>query len=108
MAGFEVSTEVSVCERLGFTVRVHDEAFAMAARAVVGASDEATARTAGGWLVSAVRQGLVVALANPEVREIAITPDSLTIARAQRDRRPPDDPPDDLRGWNAAIILTPP
>lgn len=96
----------AVCERLGFPVRVHEEAVARAARAVTLGLEGATARTAGGWLVSALRRALCDALSENEVRELVVTPDSLPIARESPRRRPPDDLPD-ADGWDATIILTP-
>lgn len=96
----------AVCERLGYTVRVHDEALSRAARAVTLGLEGATPRTAGGWLVSALRRALIEALSENEVRELVVTPDSLPIAPALTRRRPPDDPPG-ADGWDATIILTP-
>lgn len=101
-----VTSLVAVCERLGHTVRIHDELFTCAARAVMLDQGGATARTAGGWLVSALRDALTAALAEPEAGEIVLTPDSLTIPRAPTRRTPPDDPPDDVDGWDATLILT--
>ncbi|AHG89841.1 ATPase AAA-2 domain protein [Gemmatirosa kalamazoonensis] len=88
-----------VCERLGYTVRIHAEAYARAARAVVLGQDDATARTAGGWLVAALREVLIAALAAPDHRELVVAPDSLPIPASAARHRPPDDPPDSPGGW---------
>jgi hypothetical protein len=98
---------IDVCQRLGFAVRIADETFTRAARAVTAGGDGSTARTAGGWLVSALRDEMIRALSEPEVRELVITPDSLVIARAAVRRRGPDDPPEASGGWDATIVLTP-
>ena len=86
----------TVCARLGYEVRVHDEAIRRAARVVQLGHDRSTLRTAGGWLVSALRQGLIEALAQPDAREIVVTPDSLPIppnaTPPQPRRLPPDYP----------------
>lgn len=92
-----------MCQRLGFAVRIADETFSRAARAVTAGDGGSTARTAGGWLVSALRDEMSRALAEPEVRELVITPDSLSIAR----RKGPEDPPEASGGWDATIVLTP-
>jgi ATP-dependent protease Clp ATPase subunit len=98
---------IDVCARLGYAVRIHDEAFARAARAVIANDDKSTARTAGGWLVAALRSALIEALRDPAVKELEITPDSLSIARPDTRRRRGDDPPGEAGDWNATIILTP-
>ena len=86
-----------VCTRLGYAVHVSDEAVRHAARITTLAGDAMTARTAGGWLVSALRRALADALADPDRRELVITPDALPIPpHATRAR--PDDPQDDF-GW---------
>ena len=71
---------IEVCTRLGYEVHVHDEAIRRAARVVELGHDRSTLRTAGGWLVSALRHGLLAALDQPDAREIIIAPDSLPIA----------------------------
>jgi hypothetical protein len=96
-----------VCQRLGVAVRIADETFARAARAVTTSRDGSTARTAGGWVVTAVRDALIGALGNSETRELVVTPDSLAIARSSRRRIGPDDPPGAAGGWDATIVLTP-
>lgn len=83
---------VEVCERLGFGVRIHDETYRRAARALVLGADDATARTAGAWLVTALRHELITALTAGEVRDLVITPDSLEIARAAVPRADGDEP----------------
>ena len=69
--------------------------------------DGATARTAGGWLVSALREALIAALAEPDRRELVVTPDSLPLPASPARGRHRDDPPDPPEGWDATIILTP-
>jgi energy-coupling factor transporter ATP-binding protein EcfA2 len=97
---------VSVCERLSYNVRIHDEVYSCAASAVVrGEAEGFSPRTAGGWLVSALRTALIDALANPTVHALEITPDSLEIARALP-RHPPEEPPGSA-GWDTTIIITP-
>lgn len=98
---------ISVCERLGYKTRIHDEAISRASRAVLSGHDGSTPRTAGGWLVAALRDALMSALGDPKVRELAITPDSLAIARAALRSPPPDDPPEPFGPWDATIVLTP-
>lgn len=96
-----------VCERLGYTVRIHDEVFSRAARAVFRNDDDATPRTAGGWIVAVLRAALMAALRNANTTELEITPDSLSIARSHIARRGRDEPPGNEGGWDATIILTP-
>jgi energy-coupling factor transporter ATP-binding protein EcfA2 len=98
---------VETCERLGYAVRIHEEAYARAARAVIAAGDEATPRTAGGWLVTALRSALSGALNDASITELEITPDSLSIARSSSRHRNGDDPPGDAGGWDTAIVLSP-
>lgn len=98
---------IEVCDRLGFAVRIADETFTRAARAVVRGGDGSTARTVGGWLVAALREEMIRALRDTESRELVITPDSLAIARASVRRKGPNDPPDAAGGWDATIVLTP-
>lgn len=85
---------IAMCTRLGYAVRIHDEAIRRAARVVQLGHDGSTLRTAGGWLVSAVRQGLMDALEQPDAREIIVTPDSLPIAPNATRAQPPGDPPE--------------
>lgn len=101
-----VTSLVAVCERLGHSVRIHDEVFRRAARAVMLDQGGATARTAGGWIVVALREALTSALSDPDPRELVLTPDSLTIPSPPVRRLRPDDPPDDTGGWDATVILT--
>ena len=82
---------VDVCGRLGYTVRIAPETYRHAARAVTLAPQALTARTAGSWLVSALRRALLAALGSSRHDEIMITPDSLGIPwtatkPARRDR----------------------
>lgn len=84
-----------VCERLGFLVRIHDEAYRRAARALVLSADHATPRTAGAWLVTALRHELMTALTSGVVRDLVITPDSLEIARSAAPRADGDEPWDE-------------
>lgn len=98
---------IEVCHRLGLAVRIVEETFTRAARAVTAGGDGSTARTAGGWLVAALRGEMIRAVGDPAVRELVLTPDSLAIARAAVRRRGPDDPPDASGGWDATIVLTP-
>ena len=82
---------VDVCGRLGYTVRIAPEAYRHAARAVTLAPEALTARTAGSWLVSALRRALLAALDSSWHDEIVITPDSLgipwtAIKQARRER----------------------
>lgn len=84
---------ITICTRLGYDVRVHDEAIRRAARVVQLGHDHSTLRTAGGWLVSALRQGLTDALERSDSRAIAVTPDSLPIpAHATRPHVQPNPP----------------
>ena len=83
-----------VCTRLGYEVRVHDEAIRRAARVVQLGHDRSTLRTAGGWLASALRQGLIDALEQPDAREIVVTPDSLPIPPNAMREKPPTKPPE--------------
>jgi hypothetical protein len=98
---------IDVCNRLGYPVRVHDEAYTRAARVVTLGLDGSTPRTAGGWLVAALRHALIGALEGDELCELVIIPDSLPIPRTATRRRPPDDPPDGHGLWDATIVLTP-
>lgn len=95
---------IAVCTRLGYEVRVHDEAIRRAARVVHLGHDRSTLRTAGGWLVSALRQALIDALDQSDARAIIVTPDSLPIppnaTRPQPRRQPPPLPGGD-EGDNA-------
>ncbi len=82
---------VDVCGRLGYTVRIAPEAYRHAARAVTLAPEALTARTAGAWLVSALRRALLAALDSSRYDELVITPDSLgipwtAIKQARRER----------------------
>ncbi|HVX39516.1 MAG TPA: ATP-binding protein [Gemmatimonadaceae bacterium] len=86
---------VDVCARLGYAVRIVDEAFTRAARVITLGQDGSTARTAGGWLVSALRHALIAALDDPDQREIVVTPDTLPIPSTATRRRPPDSSPDE-------------
>lgn len=97
----------AVCARLGFSVRIHAEAYQRAARVVTLGYSASTARTAGGWLVSAVRQELMRALSSPDTREIVIAPDSLPIPINATRPPPPDEPPIGPGGWDATIVLSP-
>jgi hypothetical protein len=96
------------CKRLGHEVRILDEAYARAARVVTLGHDASTPRTAGGWLVSALRTALIRALDRPEPTELVVTPDDLPIpssATRPLPRREP--PPETGGGWDTTIILTP-
>lgn len=95
------------CNRLGYAVTIHEETYRRAARAVIFGNDASTRRTAGGWIVSALRRALIAALGDDSITELTVTPDSLSIARASARRRPPDDPPEWDSGWDATLILTP-
>lgn len=96
-----------LCARLGYHVRIVDEAYARAARVVVLGHDQSTARTAGTWLVSALRHALLTALADPDVRELVVTPDDLPITPDATREPPRDEPPEAAGGWDTTIILTP-
>lgn len=98
---------VGVCERLGFSVRIDDAVFSRVARAVSIGHDGSTPRTAGSWIVAAVREAMVVALADPTIREIEITPDSLSISPTATRRQPPEDPPESSGPWGSGAGLTP-
>jgi hypothetical protein len=89
---------VEVCTRLGYTVRIHQATYRRAARVVTLGLDGSTARTAGGWIVSALRRALLDALATRELSDFIIAPDDLPIPPSAT-RRPPDPPPDDAGGW---------
>jgi hypothetical protein len=96
------------CQRLGHEVRILDEAYARAARVVTLGHDASTPRTAGGWLVSALRAALIRALDRPEPSALVITPDSLPIpASATRPLPPREPPPEAPGGWGTTIVLTP-
>ena len=86
----ELASLTEVCARLGYSVHIADEAYSRAARVVTLGHDASTARTAGAWLVSALRRALIDALDAPEPGEIVITPDSLPIPVTAT--RPPTDP----------------
>ena len=95
---------IRVCDQLGYGVRVHDETIRRAARVVHLGHDQSTLRTAGGWLVSALRQALIRALDDPDAKEIVVTPDSLPISpAATRPKDPPGprDAPGDEDGRDA-------
>lgn len=94
------------CTRLGYTVRIHEEAFRRAARVVTLGFDGSTARSAGGWLVSALREALIAALADARVHELVIAPDSLPIPPGATTPRPAE-PPDEPGGWDAPSRLSP-
>ena len=94
----------AVCERLGYTVRIVDEAYTRAARVVTIGHDLSTARTAGTWLVSALRRALLTALSDPGVRELIITPDCLPITPGATSEPPRDEPPDPSGGWDTTIV----
>lgn len=96
----------AVCERLGYRVRVHDEAIAYAARLVTLGAGGASPRTGGGWLVAALRTELVAAMADEGREELAVTPDSLPVPLVAPRKSPPDDelPPGD---WDLTVVLTP-
>jgi hypothetical protein len=96
------------CKHLGHEVRILDEAYARAARVVTLGHDASTPRTAGGWLVSALRTALIAALDRPEATELIITPDSLPIpSTATRPLPPRDPPPEAPGGWDTTIVVTP-
>lgn len=99
---------IETCTRLGYPVQIPEATYARAARIVRLGYDGSTPRTAGGWLVSGLRAALITALAEPDPRELVITPDSLPIP-ATAARRPPSDdpPPESPGGWDTTIILTP-
>ena len=90
----DLKSVATVCARLGYEVRIHEEAVRRAARVVQLGYDRSTLRTAGGWLVSALHQGLIDALEQPAVREIVVTPDSLSIAPAATRPHVPPEPPE--------------
>jgi hypothetical protein len=96
------------CQRLGHEVHILDEAYARAARVVTLGHDASTPRTAGGWLVSALRTALIAALDRPGSTELVITPDSLPIpSTATRPLPPREPPPEAPGGWDTTIVLTP-
>lgn len=88
------------CSRLGYSVRVLNESIDRAARVVTLGFDGSTARSAGGWLVSALRAALVAALDDPEAREVVVAPDSLPIAPGAT-TPPTMEPPDESDGGDA-------
>lgn len=97
----------ALCVRLGYSVHIHKEAISRAARVVRLGHDASTPRTAGGWLVSALREALIAALADDRIRELVVAPDSLPIAPNATRPQPPDDPPEASGGWDTTIIMTP-
>jgi hypothetical protein len=97
---------VGVTERMGFSVRIPEESFGRAARAVAIGIDRATLRTAGGWLVSALRSALTIALDSGDPCELVIAPDSLPIP-ARAPVQTPEDPSGPEGGWDATIMLRP-
>jgi hypothetical protein len=104
----ELLALTETCQRLGHEVRILDEAYARAARVVTLGYDASTPRTAGGWLVSALRTALIAALDKPEAAELVITPDSLPIpSTAARPLPPREPPPEAPGGWDTTIVLTP-
>jgi hypothetical protein len=84
----------AMCERLGYRVRIVDEAYRHAARVVTLGHDSSTARTAGGWLVAALRHELVRLLPDTGSSDIVITPDSLPIPPSAMKERPKGSPED--------------
>jgi hypothetical protein len=97
----------AVCERLGIEVTIDDVVFSRAARAVRIGHDGSTPRTAGSWIVAALRDAMVKALADPAIREIVITPDSLSISPTATRREPPEEPPESSGPWDGRPGLTP-
>lgn len=102
----------AVCARLGYEVRIDDTALRYAACAVVRGGGGSTPRTAGGWLVAAVRRALDRALADDSPPgELTIAPDDLSIppaaTRAPDPKRSGDDPPGDGWGDATTIIVVP-
>lgn len=98
-------TLTELCTRLALEVRIHPEAIRRAARVVTLGRDGSTARTAGGWLVAALRGALLRAVDDPDVSTIDLTPDALSIPpTATRSR--PEPPPDDDGEWDATLVLT--
>jgi len=89
----ELASLTEVCARLGYSVRIADEAYSRAARVVTLGHDASTARTAGAWLVSALRRALIDALDAPEPGELVITPDSLPIPTTATRPSPHEEPP---------------
>lgn len=89
----------AMCERLGYRVRIADEAYRHAARVVTLGHDSSTARTAGGWLVAALRQELVRLLPETGNSEIVITPDSLPIPPTAM-KESPNGSRDDRDDWD--------
>ena len=89
---------VDVCGRLGYAVRIAPETYCHAARAVTLGPESLTARTAGSWLVSALRRALLTTLESSRNDEIVITPDSLgipwTATNSARQERGFDDGPE--------------
>lgn len=90
----ELTSLTEVCARLGYAVCIADEAYRRAARVVMLGHDGSTARTAGAWLVSALRRALIEALDATDSRDIVITPDSLPIPRTATRPRQHDEPPE--------------
>ena len=94
-----------LCERLGYTVRIHDESFRRAARVITLGHDGSTPRTAGGWLLTALRLELTRALGEENQRELVVSPDSLPIPPNATCRRRGDDPPTGFDGWDTRITV---
>jgi ATPase family associated with various cellular activities (AAA) len=99
---------VALCEHLGYRVRIPDQTIGRAARVVALRPDSATVRTAGGWLVTALRHALLGALDEPAIGELLVPPDALPIGPTALQAPGRGEPPDDESGgWNATIVLTP-
>jgi hypothetical protein len=94
-----------LCTRVGFTVHIHPETVRRAARAVTLGHDGSTPRTAGSWLVTALRDALLGALDDPDATTIELSPDSLPIPSTATLPRP-EPPSDDDGEWDTTIVLT--
>lgn len=68
-----------MCRLLGITVQLPEETLGRAAQAAVEGTGGATIRTAAGWLVTALRAGLLDCLLTGTSRDIVIAPDALAI-----------------------------
>jgi hypothetical protein len=92
---------IDVCRRLGFDVDITPEALGRVARVVDTGQEYATTRTGAGWLITALRHELIVALDDPSVRRLVVTPDALDIPPSALRPRPPEPPDDGETGWDA-------
>ena len=89
---------VELCARLGISIRIHEQTFTRAARAVVQ-DPSSTPRTAVAWIVTALRAQLYAVLFGEGSPSIELSPDSLDIRRDHD-----DDDRTDPGGGEAGVV----